>query len=43
MKLKDFILKKILYGCKALAKKFNVSKATISDIINYKTYKNIEE
>ena len=40
---RNYIEKDPVYGCKALAKKFNVGKATISDIINYKTYKNIGE
>ena len=31
------------YGCTALSKKFKVGKATISDIINHKIYKNIGE
>lgn len=39
----NYIKKDPIYGCRALAKKFNVGKATISDIINYKTYKNIGE
>lgn len=29
------------YGTRALARKFNVDHTTISNIINYKTYKNI--
>lgn len=38
---KNYIPKDKEYGCKALAKKFKVGKATISDIINRKTYFNI--
>ena len=29
------------YGSNALAKKYNVSNVTITNIVNYKTYKNV--